>query len=178
MKYTVAWANVLTENSVLKVTVVGLFVAVFIFMFATVKLSLRAPFIVDRACYSKVATPGDNKHTIGETEQFVRVAVEKRFNTEAQDFRALLSEDEVQFRFREQEDLAKKGIVQRIVVGNVKIEGTNAIVDSDRILAAGKVRSALFFPIKVTLASTDRSEGNPYGLILRKASQIQEGGSK
>jgi hypothetical protein len=178
MKYTVAWANVLTQNTVLKGTVVALSVAVFVFTFATLKLALRSPFIIDRECYSKVATPGDNKHTAFEMEQFIKSSLEKRFNTEAQDVRAYIAEEEVQYRFKEQEDLAKKGITQKLIVNSIKVEGSTATVDSDRIMSAGKVRSALFFPLKVTLASSDRTASNPYGLTLRKVSQIQEGSGK
>jgi hypothetical protein len=111
-------------------------------------------------------------------EQFIKSSLEKRFNTEAQDVRAYIAEEEVQYRFKEQEDLAKKGITQKLIVNSIKVEGSTATVDSDRIMSAGKVRSALFFPLKVTLASSDRTASNPYGLTLRKVSQIQEGSGK
>lgn len=178
MKYTVAWAQVLTQNNILKGTVIALSLAVFFFTFTTLKLALRAPFIIDRECYSKAATPADSKHTATEMEQFIRISLERRFNTDAQDFRSYVAEEEVQYRFKEQDDLAKKGITQRIAVNSIKLENNSATVDSDRILGVGKVRTVLYFPLKVTLASTGRTPSNPYGLVLRKVSQVQEGGAK
>lgn len=174
MKYSVAWAQVLNENSILKGSVIILGIAVFLFAFSTLKLALRAPLIIDRECYSNAVASSDNKHTQNEMDQFVRIALEKRFNSEAQDFRTYLSGEEAQYRMKEQEELTKKGINQKVLVNSLKIEGTNVTVDSNRILSVGKVRSALSFPLKVQLLSTERTPSNPYGLILVKVSQIQE----
>ena len=79
---------------------------------------------------------------------------------------------------KEQDELSKKGVVQRVFVNNIKIDASNAVIDADRVLSVGKVRSALVFPLKVVIGSTSRTESNPYGLILRKVSQVQDEASK
>lgn len=173
MKYTVAWANALSQNAILKMTVGVLLVSTLIFSLTTVKLAVKEPFIIERECYSKILSTADSKHSPSEMERFVKAAIPKRFDSDGVDFRSVLSDDEVQFRLKEQEDLSKKAITQRVVVTSIKMEGASATVEADRILSAGKIRSALFFPLKVTLATTARTPSNPYGLILKKVSQVQ-----
>lgn len=173
MKYTVAWANALSQNSILKATVGVLLVSTFIFCLTTVKLAVKGPFIIERECYSRTLTTADSKHSQTEMEQFIKVALPKRFDSDGADFRSVLSEDEIQFRAKEQEDLSKKGVSQRVNITSVKMEGSSATVEADRVLSAGKIRSALFFPLKVTLATTSRTPSNPYGLILKRVSQVQ-----
>lgn len=171
MKFTVAWANVLSQNVTLRAAVVLLALCSLVFSIATVRLALNEPIIIERECYSKAVTRGNSKHSAHEIESFLKVAISKRFDTNVTGFREYLSEDEVQYHLKEQDELTKKGIAQKVIVNSVKIEGSSVLVDTDRLIAVGKIRSAVAFPLKLVLSTTDRTQSNPYGLLLKKVTQ-------
>lgn len=179
MKFSVAWASVLSENNLLKTTVAILSVVSVVFSVALARLAVRQPLLLERECGTRYVAPVDQKHTTREIESFIRAVVPLRFDTEAADFKSLLSDDETGFRIKEQDELKKKSITQRVLVNSIKADGDSYVVDTDRVLSAGKIRSALSLIVKVQLASVGRSVSNPYGLILRRISQVtQQGESK
>ncbi len=68
-----------------------------------------------------------------------------------------------------------KEMKQRILVNRIeKISGADVIIDADRILSIGPVRSALPFPLRLTLSSATRSRGNPYGLRLMQVKPLDK----
>jgi hypothetical protein len=109
-----------------------------------------------------------------EIEGFVRMALSKRFDSDAMDFQLVLSTEESSFRVKEQSELAKRSITQRVIVNGLKVNGSNVSVDADRLFAVGKIKSVLPFPIVVNLSTTDRTPGNPYGLLLKGVSQSKQ----
>ena len=70
--------------------------------------------------------------------------------------------------------MAKKGMDQRVLVTTIKKEKEGFSVEADRVLAIGKIRSALFLPLTVDLSSVSRTASNPYGLILKRVRQNPE----
>lgn len=174
MKFTVAWANVISQNITLRAVVGILTLCSIFFSIALARMAVREPLIIERECFSKTATPVSSKHTDKELETFIRVAIPLRFDSKASDYRGYLSDDELTFRIKEQDDLTKKGMSQRVVVNAVKVEKDTFTIDADRIFSVGKVRSALSFPLVVELLSTGRTGSNPYGLILRRVKQVTE----
>jgi len=172
MRFTTAWANVLSQNVALRFVTITLSTVSLIFCIATIRLALKDPFIIERECYSTLRPQADPKHTTAEIESFVITALSKRFDSNASDSKVFLSTTEEGFRAKEQEELKMKEMSQRISVNKIsKLDGTKAQVDADRTLSVGKVRSTLPFPLTVTLASTARTPGNPYGLIIQRVSQ-------
>ena len=178
MKFTSAWANVLSQNVTLRLVVLLLAFCSLFFCISTIRLAVRDPLVVERACYSKVLQPVDPKHTDREVEAFLREAVPARFNSETTKALFLLSDEELAFRKREQDDLYKKEMRQKVIVNSVKMDGPRFTLDTDRMISIGKIRSALPFPLNIELSSTTRTEGNPYGLILKRVSQPNDEGSK
>lgn len=176
MKFTVAWAGVLTENNLLKTIVAVLTIICLVFSVALARLSVREPILIERECTSRYVSPADLKHTNKEIESFIRSGISMRFDSNAADFKELLSDDETAFRIKEQEELKKKSLIQRVLVNSIKQEANDYVVDADRLLSTGKVRSALQFIIRVELASVARTVSNPYGLIIRRVSQVVEQG--
>jgi hypothetical protein len=141
----------------------------------TVRLALKEPLIVERDCSaSRILKTADTKRSVQEIEQFVRFALPKRFDTEVQDFKLFLSDEESAYRAKEQDELAKKGMVQRVLVNSIKMEGSTITVDADRMISVGKIKSVLPFPLTVFLSSMDRSELNPYGLVIQRVSPVTE----
>lgn len=176
MKFNVAWASVLSENNLLKTTVAILGVVSVVFSVALARLAVRQPLLLERECGTRYISPVDQKHTSREIDSFIKTAVPLRFDTEAADFRSLLSDDEAGFRIKEQDELKKKSISQRVLVNSIKADGDFYVVDTDRVLSSGKVRSALPLIVKVQLASVGRSVSNPFGLILKRVSQVSQQG--
>jgi len=177
MKFTVAWANTLSQNMTLRLAVIALSLCSLFFSVVAAKLALKKPLLIERGCYSSVPSLADTKHTQTEIDAFIRVAVAKRFDSGATQVSFFISEEEENFWKKEQEDLSKKEMSQKVIVNTVKVDGPHFLVDADRLISVGKIRSALPFLLKTELSSIPRSEGNPYGLILNRVSQIEEGGS-
>lgn len=175
MKFHVAWANVLSQNVTLRIAIVALVASTCILALSTMSLSLKKPLIIERACFSKtIQTEDSTQHPESEVESFLTVALSKRFDSTASDVALYLSSDEQGFRAKEQDELSQKGMAQRVLVNSVKRENGKFIVEADRIVSIGKIKTVVNFPLRLTLSSTDRTEGNPYGLILEKAEPVAD----
>ncbi len=175
MKFTTAWAKVTIENITLKVAVVVLATVTAILSVVSAMLALKEPLVVERGCYTKSLHTVDTKRTPQEIEFFLREALSQRFDSTVSLNRDYFSESETGFRDQEQKSLAQKSIRQRVVVNSVNTEKDPILVDADRILSVGSVRSALPFPVSVKISSVDRTEANPYGLRLENIDQVKEG---
>ncbi|MGK5085734.1 hypothetical protein WDW37_20790 [Bdellovibrionota bacterium FG-1] len=185
MRFTVAWAHVISENLALKIALGCLSLVLVGLSITVVSLSTRKPLLIERACFSRAIAIASGERSPSEIEVFVREAVAMRFDSMAQVKPGFLSADEERYRGQEQLDLKKHDLSERILVNAVEIHGEKITVDSDRLFSVGAVRSALPFPLTLTLGSVGRSEGNPYGLILlQSAAQVpppnqpQGGGGK
>lgn len=180
MKFTAAWVEVLNQNLILKAVAGTLAICSLVVSIAAARLALKEPLIIERGCYSEVAYPIDSKHTTAEIEAFVKTAIPARFDTQAADPIGIffLSDEEFQFRKKEQEELSKKGLSQKVIVASVKVEESKVLVEADRIIGAAKMRSAVYFPLVVELRSISRSPKNSYGLILKRVSEAKTEESK
>jgi hypothetical protein len=85
-----------------------------------------------------------------------------------------LSIEETVFREKEQATLKQRQITQKIVVNDVKVDGKEITVFADRILSVGKIKSVLTLNLKVNVQQSNRTDSNPYGLILSSVNQIEE----
>lgn len=168
MRFTVFWSETLNQNVTLRLTVVMLSVVCLFLGCSLVRLAIRDPLIVERGCASTSAKLGSTKHSTEEIEAFVRYALPKRFDSRSSDAQTILSPEEHSFRLKEQAELKSRGLAQRLVVNEVMIEGTTAKVETDRLLTAGALRSALAFPLTLEFLQTDRTSANPYGLIISR----------
>ncbi len=183
MRFTVAWANVVSENLALKFVSACLVVVIFSLSIVVVKLSGKKPLIVERSCYSRALATTDPERTQAEVEAFVREALASRFDTIAQVKPGYLSQEEEKFRIQEQLELKKREMSQKLVVNSVIVNGQTIKVESDRIFSVGVVRSVLPFPLLLTLGTVPRTDGNPYGLSVlqvsaSKSEENSNGGKK
>lgn len=169
MRIDVAWADALKQNVTLRLCVGALAAAVIGLVFVSMTLAGRPPLIVDRACESRIAATVGEGHTRDEIEGFSKQAMVARFDTNANGGNALLAKEERVTREKEQAEFRAKGIVQRLLVHKVKMDGIRTIVEADRILAVGDVRTAFGVTIEASFGSVERSAPNPYGLVLVKA---------
>lgn len=169
MRFTIAWANIIGQNLTLKVVVGFLTLLCGVLGISLVKTTLRDPLIIERACYTRAAAPSSSTHTETEIANFLREALPERFDSNTVVTAGHLSPEEDGFRAQEQAALKSSNMTQRIIVNAIKVEKGRAFIDADRLVSVGQVRSAFRFPLNVTVASTLRIAGNPYGLILVEA---------
>lgn len=174
MKFTEAWADVLNQNNALKITLAISTVCTFILCVTTVRLALRDPLVIERECYSRQVTPVQTKQTLSEIENFVWATLSRRFDSDAVESRAYLGEEEYAYRLKEQEELARKGMKQKIFPSAVKATEKQITVEADRILSVGNIRSNVPFSLVVQVAATSRTPGNPYGLVFQRVSQANK----
>ena len=172
MRFTEVWAEVLSQNNTLKWSMLSLSILTVALATCLISLAMREPLVFERECFTKAIAPVSSQPTNEEIERFVRLALGKRFDTDALDVPVYLSGSELSVRNKEVEDLSKKGMSQKVIVNSVKIDQGKITVDADRIITVGKIRSALPLPLALRIKSTDRSIGNPYGLVLADVSLI------
>ena len=172
MRFTEVWAEVLSQNNSLKWATLSLSVLTVALATCLISLAMREPLVFERECYTKALSPTSSRPSNDEIERFIRVALSKRFDTDALDVPVFLSASELNVRSKEVEELTKKGMSQKVLMNSVKIDQGKITVDADRIISVGKVRSALPLPLNVRVKSTDRSTGNPYGMVISDVSLI------
>ena len=72
MKFTSAWADVVTQNLTLKVVVAVLGFCTIALSLTTAKIALKAPLLIERSCFSKATPVAEaRQHTTSEIEAFV-----------------------------------------------------------------------------------------------------------
>jgi hypothetical protein len=172
MKFTTAWGHVLSQNQVLKLTLLATTIGLLLTSGATTVLALREPIVVDRTCYSQIIPTGESKRTDLEISNFVKEALAQRFDSEVFPSDGIISFEEKALREKEQRELASRKMKQRIVINKVSIKDNEVTVEADRLIAVEKIRSALELNLRVKLESKARTQGNPYGLLVVKVEQI------
>jgi hypothetical protein len=178
VRYTVAWADVISENLTLKAAILSLSAISCALLFLSVKLALREPIVIDRGCVTRAIETTSGERSSTEIEAFVREAIHQRFDSDATAIPGYLSEQEDRFRAQEQEELSKSGARQKVIINSVKKEGDKVTMDSDRVISMAQVRSAFPFPLSVMLKTTARSSANPYGLVIENVAALTQEGSK
>ncbi len=166
MKFTAFWNEVLSQNSALKWGIVSVSSIALGLGFSLVSLALREPLVIERGCVTEVVKPAASQATPDEIGRFARLAIPKRFDSDATDSQLYLTPEETATRVKELDELGRKGMAQRVLVGSVKVEGGKVRVEADRLLSFGKLRTVLAMRLQLSLKTVDRTPGNPFGLIL------------
>lgn len=174
MKFNVAWANVAAQNVTLKIATVVLAAVSVVQLFVIGRLASRDIPVIERGCFSRITTPKASEPTKDEIKAFLLEALPMRFDSSVYLKEGFLSLEEAGSREKEQATLKQRQIAQRIVIADVKIDGKEITVAADRLIAIGKVKSALTLNLKVTVQTTNRTESNPYGLVLSSVTQVAE----
>ena len=174
MRFSVAWAATAAQNVTLKAAVASLAAVSITLAISTARLSFRKPILIERGCSTRLIETSSASHSVSEIEVFVREAIRQRFNSEALPIPDYLDRDEEAARSREQKELATRGMTQFVYVRGIKVDGNKVMIDADRLIAVAQIRSAFPFPLVATLATTTRTESNPYGLKLMKTEQPKQ----
>lgn len=169
-----AWAKVAIENIGLKTGIAGLTAVSIVLSILLVQAQSRDPIVIERECFSKAQRLVGSSQTKEEIDTFLHLALSARFDSEFAESFSLLNGDQIDFRAKEQKDLKSRDIKQFIHVNSIAQDRDSFVIDADRIISVGQVRSALKFPLKGKFAAVTRSKENPYGLELTEVNQIKE----
>jgi hypothetical protein len=162
------------ERSTLKLAVICLSILSLTF---GILLSLdlaKEPILVERACETKLLETASASQSKEEIQTFVKEAVSLRFDSiVTREPSSYMVQDLLVARIKEQAELKKSGIDQRLIVRTVNLEGDHFVIESDRLVAVGKVRSAVPTTLIAKISSKGRSLTNPYGLVLTNIDQVK-----
>lgn len=174
MKFTTAWAKTAAQNVTLKVATVILGTVTVSQLSVITGLSMKEPLIIERGCYSKTVAAKSADPTQDEIKSFLGEAIPMRFDSNGYIKDGFLAIEETIARERELATLKARQMIQRVLISEIKIEGKDIQVSTDRLVSIGKVKSALTLNLKVKVEQTNRTESNPYGLIVSSISQIED----
>ena len=136
--------------------------------------NMKDPLIIERGCDSSVASIQSVNQTKEEIENFLNLVISVRFDSIIKHDPALFLSENLQLsRTREQADLKNKNIDQRVIIRSIKIDQDKYLIEADRLISIGKVRTAVPLDLIVSLSSKVRSLSNPYGLVLTNAEQVK-----
>jgi hypothetical protein len=174
MRFSTAWAKTAAQNVTLKTAAMLLGIVCLFQLSVIAGLSMKDPLVVERSCYSKASTLKNSKPTQDETASFLNEAIPMRFDSAGSLKEGFLALDETISREKEMTTLKQRQMDQRVLVSDVKINGDEILVTTDRLISIGKIKSVLPLNLKVTVLQTNRTESNPYGLIVGSISQVVE----
>lgn len=172
MKFNVAWAKVAQENSILKTGVLVLGTTCAFLGVCLTQMALRNPLVIERGCFSKAVQIADSQHTNLEIEFFVEAALAQRFDSKDPGRETFLASSEKDLRSKEQKDLVARKLNQRVIVNAVSVSEKGILVEADRLISVGDIRSAFKFPLAVKVESVTRTVANPFGLILSEVKPV------
>lgn len=168
-----------SENAFLKRVIICLFIAAPVIFMAMAVVIMRPPMIVERTSHGLEIVRNTE---FSPTENDIKVAIDlmmkSRFNTDAVAPEIFLNKTQLALRDAEQKDLKSRNLFQSVIVRGIYITKDQAVVELDRVISVGEIRSALKAKVKITFEETSPNELNPYGLLLSLAEPIENEGKK
>ena len=170
MKISLSIDSLLKENKFLKLLTKLLFGLVFILLLQVVSLYTREPIIIQSSTRGlEILQP----MTVSRTNLDLKVAAQNmlkaRFNTETLSPDLFLADKQKLLRDSEQRELKSRNMTQAIIIRNIELSKNQAMVDLDRVIAVGDLRTAIRAKLKIAFEESEPNELNPYGLVLSLA---------
>jgi hypothetical protein len=178
MKYTYAWSEMASQNRNLKLVTFLLFIICLTLSVITLKISFKEALIIDRGCFSTALNTAKDERTLTEIESFIKIALTERFDSDYSLNKGFISTDEKKLKDLEQKEFLARNIKQKVIVNSVTQTKDGFVVNADRLISVGDVRSVFRFPLSVQIQAQNRSESNPYGLILISTQTFNEKAKK
>jgi hypothetical protein len=175
MKLANVFDGMARENQFLR-TVTKLLIIVTVALLGIVfNLYDRNPIVVERTPHGlEIVRSTDFARTEVDLKQAISLMIKARFSSDSVAPEIFLNPRQLLLRDTEQKDMKARGLTQSIVVRNVSIEKDQAVVDLDRVISIGEVRSALKAKVRVSFEEVSPNELNPYGLLLSLADPIEQ----
>ena len=179
MKLSSAFDGVAKENQFLKLLskiqlLTTIFLVGLVYYFAD-----RVPVLVERNSRGlEIVTATAFSRSQSDLKVAIGHMLKARFDSAAVAPEIFLNPKQMLLRDTEQKDMKARGMSQSVVIREVKFEKDQAVVDLDRVIAVGEIRSALKARVRVSFEEVSPNELNPYGLLLSLAEPIIEKGVK
>ena len=170
MKFSLSIDALSKENNFLRLITKLLFSIVFILIMQIVFLYNRDPLLIKSSArglelVQAASFVKSNLDIKTATEQMLKA----RFNTDSVSPELFLSDRQKVLRLSEQKELKNRNMSQVVIIRKTEITKDQAIVDLDRVIAVGELRSAIKTKLKIAFEETEPNELNPYGLVLSLA---------
>lgn len=167
MKLSLSIDALSKENKHLKFFLKMQFCVVLILLVQVIVQSNQVPLMIQSSTRGlEIIQPIDFERSDYDVESAAELMLKARFNTDSISANLFLSEKQLQLRENEQKELKNRNMLQTIVVREIKILKDQALVDLDRVIAVGDIRSAIKTKLKIAFEETEPNELNPYGLVL------------
>lgn len=174
MKFTKVWADIASENVLLKTVVAGLIIATVMIAFALTTFALKEPIVIERGCESQVVKSASAERSEDEVDRFLKTALVQRFEPKVALDQNYFVPGEIKNKDNEIKELSSRGVSQKVIISGMTIQNDQIQVDADRILKVGEAKTILDFPLSVKIARVERSVTNPYGLKIIEIKKIVE----
>ncbi len=174
MRFSTAWAKTAAQNVTLKIATVLLGIISIFQLSVIAGLAMKDPLVIDRGCYSRTAVTKSGNPTQDEIIGFLNEALPMRFDTNGYIKDGFLAIEETISRERELATLKARQMAQKLIISEFKFDDKDIHIFADRLVSIGKIKSALPLHLKVAIQQSNRTDGNPYGLIVSSVSQIEE----
>jgi len=176
MKFVLAWADVLTKNAIYQLCLFVMGLCLVVLAVTSASLALKEPLIIERTCYNRSLSSANETRSEVDITAFMDEALDQRFSPDHPITGGFLSDSEAAAKEKELQELTKKGIQQRVLINQISILEDQVIIDADRLIRMGEIRSVLPLRVSGRISRIARSHDNPYGLRLNELSVIENGG--
>lgn len=175
MKYTTVWAQIESQNHLLKYTHVVLVFIVLVLAILVLKFGFKDPIVIERS-NDKVEIKSISEVNVNENDflAYMNVIFKNRYDYEEAFNPYLYSENEIQNYQTEKKEFVEKKLKQRVLLNSIKMEGKYFIADIDRVISIEKVKSVINQKVRLTITKSQRTELNPYGLILENIEILKD----
>ncbi len=161
------------ENKFLKMIITMLFFPISILAIGLLVQMDRPPLLLEETANGfTLLKPTPLKRSEESIQHALRHMIESRFDSKAINSELFLSPRQIELREAEQKELQSRGINQVTVYRGAKVNKDGAIVEFDRVLSVGDVRSAMKVTLNVVFTEVQPNATNPYGLLLALANPI------
>lgn len=174
MRFSTAWAKTAAQNVTLKVATVILAGISIVQLTVIAGLAIKDPLVIERNCYSKKISLKNIEPTQDEIRSFLTESIPMRFDSNGTSIDGWIALEEAIAREKEIATLKQRQMTQKVLVSGVKFDAKDIFITTDRIMSVGKIKTVLPLNLKVVVQQTNRSDSNPYGLILSSITQVEE----
>ena len=167
MKFSLSIDALSKENNHLKFVIKMQFCVVLILLLQVVILNNQVPLMIRSSTRGlELIQPVDFTRSELDVKSAAELMLRARFDTDSISANLFLSDKQLQLRENEQKDLKNRNMLQTIVIRKIAISKDQAVIDLDRVIAVGDIRSAIKTKVKIAFGETEPNELNPYGLVL------------
>lgn len=176
MKFSSTVDSLTKENVFLRTAIKILGFAVLFLTLAVLFLHDKSPVVVERSSRGlEIVQMAKLVRSESDIEQGIKLMIAARFDTNTKNPDLYISKRQLELREAEQKEMKSRRLSQTVIFRTAKISKDEALVEFDRVLSVGEIRSGLKTVIKVAFEEVEPNELNPYGLKLALATPIQSG---